>query len=106
MGGVQRQFHIRRARTGHFADDRTGNRRDILEILAADRRHEPATDEIVVTGLEGRVVGARNLGHLVHLGLLLLKRSGPGPITVPEMQEKDEAVSPPAAVRRSDLSQS
>ena len=54
MGGVERKLHVFLLRARDFADLSAGDRRNIIEIAAADRLHECAADEIAVAGLERR----------------------------------------------------
>src|SRR5690606_40544044 len=53
MGGIQCQIDICGVRTGHLAEHFTGNRRNVVEIIARYRRHPLATDKIFVMALVG-----------------------------------------------------
>jgi hypothetical protein len=53
VGGVQRQLDVFGGGARHFAEGAAGDRADVLEVLALDRRHEFAADEVVVALLEG-----------------------------------------------------
>ncbi|MPL73764.1 hypothetical protein SDC9_19570 [bioreactor metagenome] len=72
MGSVERQLDIGSVRTGDFANLAAGDRGDVVEILAADRRHELAADEVIVARLERRHHHALELGRHVgcHLDFL------------------------------------
>ena len=48
MRGVERELDIGGLRAGDLADRLAGDRADIVEIIAVDRRHPFAADEILV----------------------------------------------------------
>ena len=52
MRGVEREFDILRRRARHLAERLAGDRADIVEILAFDRRDPFAADEIVIAFAE------------------------------------------------------
>ena len=61
--GVERQLDIGGLRAGDLADRLAGDRAEIVEILAVDRGHPIAADEIVVAGPQGypRIQGLDDL---------------------------------------------
>ena len=64
MRGVERKLDIGGLRAGDLADRLAGDRADIVEIVAVDRRHPFAADEIVVTRAQ-RHAGIQSLDDLV-----------------------------------------
>ena len=53
MRGIERKLDVGCLRAGDLADGLAGNRADIVEIIAFDRRHPFAADEIVVARPQG-----------------------------------------------------
>ena len=52
MSGVQREFDVLGTRTRKFGKRQAVDRAGIDDIATVDRRHEFATDEVIVTRLE------------------------------------------------------
>ena len=53
MRSVQREVDICFGRARRLGEDMAGDRRNIIEILAAKRGGKLAIDEIIIAGLEG-----------------------------------------------------
>ena len=71
---VESQIDVGGIRLGDLADNRAGDRRDVVHVLPVDRRYEFSTDEIVVAGPEWRARQGRVLNHFVH-DILLISRA-------------------------------
>ena len=70
MRGVERKLDIRGLRARDLAYGLAGDRADIVEVAAGDRRHPSATDEILVAGPQ-RHAGIQGLDDLMQHGRLL-----------------------------------
>ncbi|MOA31425.1 hypothetical protein D3C78_1525820 [compost metagenome] len=70
VGGVQRQLDVGLVGAGDLAQRLAGDRGQVFEVAAIDRRQPAATDEVVVAGFQvqavlGRGNGAHRLSPVV-----------------------------------------
>ncbi len=77
VGGVERQFDVLGGRAGDTGQDLAGDRRQIVEIFAADRGDPLAANEVVELRLDQILAGEIGYCFLIHrLSSLVARRRG------------------------------